>query len=117
MLNVSPADHDSIDETPLHESPSLPPVRSLERLSLDPPPVNPWRYVKTVNRRRYRAEPFDHAAPISPLRDQDLAIMASWFERIDMNEVERDIDYHLALLYPEPPWEDSLDLHFLQDHL
>jgi hypothetical protein len=119
MLNVSSADHHSIDdETPLTEIAPPQPIQPANRLSLDPDPVNPWRYVKTLNRRRpYRAEPFDHAAPISPLREQDLEIMAGWFDRVDMNEVEQDVDYHLALLYPEPPWEDSLDLNFLQDHL
>ncbi|MCU0551469.1 MAG: hypothetical protein MUC48_19165 [Leptolyngbya sp. Prado105] len=118
MLNVSSADHDSIDnDTPPIEIVSSPPIQPTHRLSIDPPPVNPWRYVKTLTRRPYRAEPFDHAAPISPLRDQDLEIMAGWFDRIDMNEVKHDIEYHLALLYPEPPWEENLDLNFLHDHL
>ncbi|BAU13209.1 hypothetical protein LEP3755_37480 [Leptolyngbya sp. NIES-3755] len=114
MLNISPNDSDAIEEIsfPEVESP-----RSLNRLSLDPPPLNPWRYVKSVDRRPYRGQSFDHAAPLSPLRDRDLEIMAGWFDRVDMSEVEQDIDYHLSLLYPEPPWEEKLDLNFLKDHL
>jgi hypothetical protein len=114
MLNVSSADHDSIEDSPLVEIES---PRFKNRLSLDPPPVNPWRYVKTLERRSYESEPFDHAAPISPLREKDLEIMSGWFDRVDMTEVEQDVEYHLALLYPEPPWEDRLDLNFLDGHL
>lgn len=93
MLNLS-SDSDTFEDASLPE---------LDRPILDSSIVNPWRYVKTTNRRPYRSEPFDHAAPLSPLRDRDLEIMAGWFDRVDMNEVEQDIDYHLSMLYPEPP--------------
>ena len=112
MLNVSPADCESIEDSLLSE-----PERIHDRLSFDRPIVNPWRAVKSIARRPYRPEPFDHAAPLTPLRDRDLEIMAGWFDRADISEVEQDVNHHLALLYPEPPWEESLDLNFLKDHL
>ena len=112
MLNISPVDHDAIEDSPSSESEAFPKISSFE-----PSIVNPWRYAKTSQRRPYRAEPFDHAAPLTPLRDRDLDIMAGWFDRVDMTEVEQDLTYHLSLLYPEPPWEDSLDLNFLDEHL
>lgn len=112
MLNLSSGDSDTFEDVSFSEVEPSP-----NRFSLDPPLVNPWRYVKTVNRRPYREKQYDHAAPISPLRDLDLEIMSGWFDRVDMNEVEQDIDYHLSMLYPEPPWEESLDLNFLQDYL
>ncbi|MBW4440629.1 MAG: hypothetical protein KME10_05195 [Plectolyngbya sp. WJT66-NPBG17] len=111
MLNVSPSDLDSIEDSSLSE---VEVTRS--PISLEPPIVNPWRYVKTTS-RPYRPELFDHAAPLTPLRDRDVEIMAGWFDQVDMSEVEQDIDYHLSLLYPEPPWEESLDLNFLKEHL
>lgn len=117
MLDESSTDHRSIDETFPTEIEPPKPIQPLNRLPLDPPLVNPWRTVKTPNRRPYRGESFNHAAPLSPLRDQDLEAMSNWFEQVDMNEVEPDIEYHLALLYPEPPWEDTIDLNFLQEHL
>lgn len=113
MLNTS-SDSDTFDDAHPTE---VEPLRLSVRPSLDPPLVNPWRYAKTIERRSYRSETYDHAAPLSPLRDRDLEIMAGWFDRVDMSEVEQDIDYHLSMLYPEPPWEESLDLNFLQDHL
>ncbi len=112
MLNVSPQDYNSIEDSPPPELES-----PLERLSLDPSIVNPWRHVKSVARRPYCAESFDHAAPLTPLRDRDVEIMAGWFDRLDIAEVEQDVNYHLSLLYPEPPWEERLDLNFLKDHL
>ncbi len=115
MLNVSQTDPDLIEDSPPVEI-EAPPARST-RLGLEPSIENPWRYVKVNSRRPYRAEPFDHAVPLSPLRDRDVEIMAGWFDLIDMSEVEEDIHYHLSLLYPEPPWEDNLDLNFLKDHL
>lgn len=108
MLNLSAGDSDTFEDASLSD---VEPDRVSSEL------INPWRYVKTINRRPYRSEPFDHAAPLSPLRDRDLEIMSGWFDLVDMNEVEHDIDYHLSMLYPEPPWEEALDLNFLKDHL
>ncbi|HTL89870.1 MAG TPA: hypothetical protein VL134_10750 [Leptolyngbya sp.] len=110
MLNVSQVDHDLIEDSSFSESEVFP-----ARLNSDATSLNPWRYVKTVNRRPYRSKPFDHAAPLSPLRDRDLEIMAGWFDFVDMAEVEQDVNHQLSLLYPEPPWEESLD--FLRGHL
>ncbi|MBD2081473.1 hypothetical protein [Leptolyngbya sp. FACHB-17] len=107
-----------LDDRMLHDSPSnptpeeMPKVRSLDRLTLDPPLINPWRHLKIV-RRLDRVEPFDHAAPLSPLRHRDLEIMARWFDRLDMLEIEQEINHQLSLLHPEPPWEEDLDLNFL----
>ncbi|MBD1842841.1 hypothetical protein H6F89_05325 [Cyanobacteria bacterium FACHB-63] len=106
----------------LHDSPSnqtfeeMPKVRSPNRLTLDPPLINPWRHLKIV-RRLNRVEPFDHAAPLSPLRRRDLEIMARWFDRPDMLEIEQEINHQLSLLHPEPPWEEDLDLNFLKEYL
>ncbi|MBE9009744.1 hypothetical protein IQ250_05955 [Pseudanabaenaceae cyanobacterium LEGE 13415] len=113
MLNLS-TDSDTFEDAHLSEVEA---TRPTNRLSIDSPLANPWRSAKTNNRRPYRSEAFDHAAPLSPLRDRDLEIMAGWFDRVDMNEVEQDIDYHLSMLYPEPPWEENLDLNFLKEHL
>lgn len=114
MLNVSLGDHDAIEDSSLLAVEPTPPRSSI---SSDPPMVNPWRSVKITSRRPYRPEAFDHAAPLTPLRDRDVEIMSSWFDPVDMNEVEQDVNYHLSLLYPEPPWEESVDLNFLKDHL
>lgn len=116
MLNVSSADRDSSDDTSVETSyTDVPPSRP-SRLSLDPPLINPWRGIKAIERKSNRTQ-IDHAGPLSPLRDLDLEIMADWFERPEINEIEADIDYHLELLYPEPPWEDAIDFEFLHDHL
>lgn len=112
MLNTPPSDADTVEDAPSSEVEPSP-----NRLSLDPSIVNPWRSIKTPSHRPYRGEPFNHAAPLSPLRDRDLEIMATWFDRVDMIEVQQDLDYHLSMLYPEPPWEEELDLNFLEDHL
>jgi len=114
MLDDSPMDRDSIEDALPSEAP---PVQPPNRFNPEPSIVNPWRHLKIVSRRPYRTESFDHAAPLSPLRDRDLEIMARWFDRVDMTEAEQDIDYHLSMLYPEPPWEEDLDLNFLKDHL
>lgn len=122
MLKETSADHPLIRDTPF--SALQPSKLTQSRLiqffnhpSLDPAPVNPWRHVNTSNRSTYARELLNHAAPLDPLRDQDLEIMSDWFDRRNMTKVEHDIEYHLALLYPEPPWEEHLDLNFLQEHL
>lgn len=119
MLNVSSADRDSdSDDTTIETTHTdVPSQRNARnRLSLDPPLINPWRGVKAIERKSNRTQ-IDHAVPLSPLRDHDLEIMADWFERPEINEIEADIDYHLGLLYPEPPWEDAIDFKFLHEHL
>lgn len=112
----------SLDDCMPHDSPStqtseeMPKVRSSNRLTLAPLLVNPWRQIKIV-RRLDRTKPFDYAAPVSPLRNRDLEIMARWFDRPEMPQIEQEINYQLSLLYPEPPWEEDLDLNFLKDYL
>lgn len=69
---------------------------------------NPWLEVRLPQRRLYRPVPIDHAAPLSPLRNRDLEILASWFERDDWSDIEVDIKIHLEQLFPEPPWEENL---------
>lgn len=107
-----------------HSSPSLDssrlqPVSSLptpqNRLRLEEPIVNPWRNLKSTVRKPYIPSPVDHAAPFSSLPDRDLEIMAEWFDREDMSEIENEINFRLGMMYPEPLWED--DLSFLKDHL
>ena len=88
---------------------------SSNRLRLEEPIVNPWRYAKSINRKPSPSLPVDHAAPISPLRDRDLEIMAEWFDREDMPEIEDEVNFHLGMMYPEPLWDDGLS--FLREHL
>lgn len=87
-------------------------------LSTDQAPlINPWRMAKTSPEPRLSlallAEP---AAPLSPMRDRDLVAMQSWFDDENMPEVEKDVNYRLLLLFPEPYWEED-DWAFLHNFL
>jgi hypothetical protein len=127
MLNVaSGEDYSSPDDEqpPVWEQPESSelghPVVVLPRRQLLPheePLTNPWRNAKSLTQPRLSgpvlAEP---AAPISPMRDRDLVVMLSWFESEDMAEVEKDVNYHLLLLFPEPYWEED-DWAFLYHYL
>jgi hypothetical protein len=53
-----------------------------------------------------------HAAPLSPLRDRDIEVLADWFESELMPEIEADVDRCLLVLWPAPCWEDD-PLEFL----
>jgi hypothetical protein len=48
-----------------------------------------------------------HAAPLSPLRHRDVQVLAGLFDRVDMYDIEADVDQHLLRLMPEPCWEDD----------
>ena len=78
---------------------------------------NPWRNAPEVSRPRQTPLPvWEHAAPLDPLRDRDLAELMNWFQREDMTELEQDVNYRLLLLFPEPCWEEA-DWLFLQELL
>lgn len=64
-----------------------------------------------INRR-----PNVHAAPLTPLREQDAKALNSFFDRDDLDEIETDIKLGLSRRCPEPCWEDH-SLDFLQDYL
>lgn len=118
MPHPSSADGSSRSLTGLN-SQNLQYPRSLptspNRLHLEEPITNPWRYVKSTVRKPYSPAVVDHAAPLSPLRDRDLEIMAEWFDQEDMPEIEAEVNFHLGMMYPEPIWEEGLD--FLYEHL
>ncbi len=60
-----------------------------------------------------------HAAPLMPLRQRDMQVMAEIFEQASleaMDAIEADVLAHLAKLSPEPCWEDE-PFDFLQDYL
>jgi hypothetical protein len=81
--------------------------------------VNPWRNV-TTSLPRPKAAPspiYDHAAPISPLRDRDIAELSGLFDREDILELEQNVNHHLIRLFPEPCWEEENELSFLKEHL
>ncbi len=65
---------------------------------------------------RSRLVELDHAAPLSPLRERDVAALNELFQREDMNDIEADVTHRLLQLFPEPCWEDD-PFEFLQDFL
>jgi hypothetical protein len=93
-------------------------VCSRRQLLADQVPLtNPWRNAKTLTQARQSVPPLaEPAAPLSPLRDRDLATLLSWFEGEDMADIEKDVNYHLLLLFPEPFWEED-DWAFLYHYL
>ncbi|MGV0024054.1 hypothetical protein [Phormidesmis priestleyi] len=81
--------------------------------------VNPWRNVTTSLPRPKRAASliYDHADPISPLRDRDIAELAGLFDRDDILDLEQNVNHCLIRLFPEPCWEEDDELSFLKEHL
>ncbi len=69
--------------------------------------LNPWQEVPNwLQARTFPAPVWDHAAPISPIRDRDLQEMREMFERSDMGDLEADVNHLLGMLCPEPAWEE-----------
>lgn len=56
------------------------------------------------------------AAPLSPLRERDLAALSEFFRRDDMATIEADLSQRLISLLPEPCWEDEV-FDFLKEFL
>jgi hypothetical protein len=70
--------------------------------------LNPWQEVPAwVPDRSFPVPEWDHAAPLSPIRDRDLQEMKDLFDREDMGAVEGEVDRMLSLLFPAPLWDDS----------
>jgi hypothetical protein len=85
----------------------MPPLSSF--LTADLGVENPWRDVGRVLRREELPLPeFEHAQPVSAIRDRDLKELSDWFDREDMSEIEGDLNRHLLMLFPEPCWEDQI---------
>lgn len=86
-----------------------------------PPAVEPARSPDESFRKEFLPshppEQVGHfASPLSPLRERDLAALATWFHREDMYAIESDLNQMLLHLLPEPCWdEDAFD--FLQEFL
>ncbi len=128
MLNVAsgedyPSPYDELLSPPLGQQNSsalgLPGVVLPRRqLPTDEVPLtNPWRNAKNVAQPRQSAPMLaEPAAPLSPMRDRDLVVMLSWFDCEDMAEIDKDVNYHLLLLFPEPYWEED-DWAFLHHYL
>lgn len=57
-----------------------------------------------------------HSAPLSPLRERDIAVLAVLFQRDDIYDIEADIAKSLLLRLPEPCWEED-PFDFLQEFL
>jgi hypothetical protein len=95
----------------LTDNSDLPPVAPLLRDSTEP--LNPWRDINALSRPEPLTLPaFEHAEPLTSLRDRDLTELATWFERPDMMEIEEDVNHHLLMLFPEPCWDDEDSEHF-----
>jgi len=56
------------------------------------------------------------AAPLSPLRERDLAALSALFSTDTMSAIEADVAQLLIRLQPEPCWEDD-PFNSLQDFL
>jgi hypothetical protein len=70
--------------------------------------LNPWQEVPDwLQSRTFPAPVWDHAAPISPIRDRDLKEMREMFDRSDMGDLEADVNHLLGMLCPEPAWEET----------
>ncbi len=63
-----------------------------------------------------RIENDTHAAPLSPLRDRDIAALGQWFDRVDMEVIEANLAHCLLALWPAPCWEDD-PFEFLEEFL
>lgn len=116
---VSPFDPpDSTPDLPISKASSHPLSGSADGShSLEEILSNPWRNLPAFTRSNATTSALlDHAGPISPLRDRDIAALCSLFDRTDISEVERDINHQLIRLFPEPYW-DQAELEFLRDHL
>jgi hypothetical protein len=104
---------------PTLTSANTPVVSNLRRplLTNESSLTNPWRNAPSLTQpRRTTSLLSAPAAPIAPMRERDTTALLDFFDREDILEVERDINYHLLLLFPEPYWEED-DWEFLQDHL
>jgi hypothetical protein len=70
---------------------------------------NPWLSSPTLTQpRSISLSAWDHAAPISPLRERDLWELQQWFDRADMPALESDLLNGLRFLAPEPAWEELI---------
>jgi hypothetical protein len=70
--------------------------------------LNPWQEVPSwVPDRSFPVPEWDHAAPLTPIRDRDLQEMKDLFEREDMRAVEGEVDRMLSMLFPAPLWDES----------
>ncbi|MGG6296614.1 hypothetical protein ACQ4M4_19660 [Leptolyngbya sp. AN02str] len=59
---------------------------------------------------------YNGAAPLMPLRDRDMHVLADWFHQPDIHAIEADILHNLEYLYPAPCWEDD-PFEFLHEFL
>jgi hypothetical protein len=95
-----------LDQTVPLDVPILP-LKSF--LTADTVADNPWRDVSQVLRAEDIPLPeFEHAQPVSAIRDRDLKELSDWFDREDVAEIEEDLNRHLLMLFPEPCWEDQI---------
>jgi hypothetical protein len=81
--------------------------------------TNPWREVAVTlspSKKASKLRPYDHAAPISPMRDRDLNELSGLFDRKDILDVEQDVNRCLIQLFPEPCWEEK-EGNFLKEPL
>ncbi len=53
---------------------------------------------------------------LMPLRDRDWEVLAEFFERGDIEEIEANINKNLQMMMPEPCWEDH-PFDFLGEYL
>jgi hypothetical protein len=88
-------------------------MRSFENVSGAEPQgavafLNPWQEVPAwVPDRSFPVPEWDHAAPLTPIRDRDLQEMKDLFDRADMHAVEGEVDRMLSMLFPAPLWDES----------
>ena len=72
--------------------------------------------VERIKSQRKQSVVFNHAAPLTPMRERDLEALAEMFELQDDDEIEADIIQYLHLLCPEPCWEED-SFEFLREYL
>jgi hypothetical protein len=57
-----------------------------------------------------------HAPPLLPIRERDMTVLHSFFDRQDIDAIEADILNNLETRVPEPCWDEA-PLEFLQGYL
>lgn len=127
-------------ENPARRSPVKFQDASLDRLSAQRSPVDRQEHVSELQALRQTAylgeqqkrrsgsirkeaivsrdvdHPVGFAAPLSPLRERDLAVLSELFLTDKMIAIEADVTRLLIRLQPEPCWEDD-PFNSLQDFL
>lgn len=69
-----------------------------------------WQQLQPLDRQSYRISPFKPPEVPLPLLNRDLQVMATWFDRDDMDTIEADLNQYLKRLPIELLWDEDLEL-------